>query len=552
MTITSLDDAAWDSPWRRRPVGEKVALSTALLLTSLCTPSMEASSLVSPVVGSGIWPGALLAGIVSMIVILGPARIQGRVLWQAMAAPIVFLFFGGISVLISLGSSPVGTVWWHSGVFSIGPVSTAQAMSLVEHGVCGTLTLMVLAVTTPMVDLLTWMRKFHIPDPLLEIASLTYRLIFVLLDTLVTASEAQHARLGDAPEGRFGGFNRRAAGIGGYSRLDKGQPPQRRPGQPRIRVRLGDPARQTRGISTFQDHRRHRHRCCLGDQLVDDRKDFQMSDEVLLSTEHLYATHPGRPMVLTDVNVTFRAGVRVAILGANGSGKTTLMRCLSGSLKPVKGKVKRGGTVLGHGRTQLREHRRAVQLVLQDPDDQLFSADVSQDVSFGPMNMGLDVAEVRDRVAEALQLLGASHLAERATHQLSYGERKRIAVAGAVAMRPDLLLLDEPTAGLDPVGVTKMLEALDRLRDHGTTVAMATHDVDLALAWADEALIVVDGGVRQGPIDELLANVTMVERAHLHLPWPLELVRRLGIDERPRTMSEVVAILSHRPPSTSR
>ena len=119
-------------------------------------------------------------------------------------------------------------------------------------------------------------------------------------------------------------------------------------------------------------------------------------------------------------------------------------------------------------------------------------------------------------------------------------------------MRPDLLLLDEPTAGLDPVGVTKMLEALDRLRDHGTTVAMATHDVDLALAWADEALIVVDGGVRQGPIDELLANVTMVERAHLHLPWPLELVRRLGIDERPRTMSEVVAILSHRPPSTSR
>lgn len=277
-----------------------------------------------------------------------------------------------------------------------------------------------------------------------------------------------------------------------------------------------------------------------------------MSDEVLLSTEHLYATHPGRPMVLTDVNVSFRAGVRVAILGANGSGKTTLMRCLSGSLKPVKGKVKRGGTVLGHGRTQLREHRRAVQLVLQDPDDQLFSADVSQDVSFGPMNMGLDVAEVRDRVAEALQLLGASHLAERATHQLSYGERKRIAVAGAVAMRPDLLLLDEPTAGLDPVGVTKMLEALDRLRDHGTTVAMATHDVDLALAWADEALIVVDGGVRQGPIDELLANVTMVERAHLHLPWPLELVRRLGIDERPRTMSEVVAILSHRPPSTSR
>lgn len=167
-----------------------------------------------------------------------------------------------------------------------------------------------------------------------------------------------------------------------------------------------------------------------------------MSAKVLLSTEHLYATHPGRPMVLTDVNVSFRAGVRVAILGANGSGKTTLMRCLSGSLKPAKGHVKRGDIVVSYGRAQLREHRRAVQLVLQDPDDQLFSADVSQDVSFGPMNMGLKVDEVRDRVSESLELLGASHLAERATYQLSYGERKRVAVAGAVAMRPDLLLLD--------------------------------------------------------------------------------------------------------------
>lgn len=163
------------------------------------------------------------------------------------------------------------------------------------------------------------------------------------------------------------------------------------------------------------------------------------------------------------------------------------------------------------------------------------------------MNMGLNVDEVRDRVSESLELLGASHLAERATYQLSYGERKRVAVAGAVAMRPDLLLLDEPTAGLDPVGVPQMLEALDRLRDHGTTVAMATHDVDLALAWAQEALVVVDGQVHQGPIDELLADADMVGRAHLHLPWPLELARRLGVRDLPRTMDEVVAMLSDNP-----
>ncbi len=267
----------------------------------------------------------------------------------------------------------------------------------------------------------------------------------------------------------------------------------------------------------------------------------------LLTTESLCATHPGRPMVLSEVSLDMRRGVRVAILGANGSGKTTLLRCLSGSLEPVSGTVRRSGTVLKYSRKALREHRRSVQLVLQDPDDQLFSADVTQDVSFGPMNMGLEVDEVRSRVARALELLGADHLAERATHQLSYGERKRVAVAGAVAMMPDLLLLDEPTAGLDPAGVVQMMAALDRLRDAGTTVVMATHDVDHALAWADEALVVVDHHVVQGPIDELLSDESLISRAHLELPWPLALANRLGLPGRPRNLEEVVGMLGERP-----
>lgn len=268
--------------------------------------------------------------------------------------------------------------------------------------------------------------------------------------------------------------------------------------------------------------------------------------EVLLSTHELCATHPGRPMVLDDVSVRMRRGVRVAILGANGSGKTTLLRCLSGSLEPVSGQVRRGDVVLGYGRRALREHRRRVQLVLQDPDDQLFSADVTQDVSFGPMNMGLPVEEVRSRVDRALRLLGADHLAERATHQLSYGERKRVAVAGAVAMTPDLLMLDEPTAGLDPAGVVQMMAALDRLREAGTTVVMATHDVDHALEWADEALVVVDHHVVQGPIDELLADADLIAHAHLELPWPLALARRLGLEGRPRNLDEVVELIGER------
>lgn len=158
----------------------------------------------------------------------------------------------------------------------------------------------------------------------------------------------------------------------------------------------------------------------------------------------------GDRIVLDGADLTVAGGTRLALLGANGCGKTTLLRCLSGALQPQSGEVLLDNRSLQHTRKGLAEHRRLVQLVLQDPDDQLFSADVYRDVSFGPLNLGLSEAETRVRVAEALELLGIADLASRPTHQLSFGQRKRAAIAGAVAMRPCLLLLDEPTAGLEP------------------------------------------------------------------------------------------------------
>lgn len=252
--------------------------------------------------------------------------------------------------------------------------------------------------------------------------------------------------------------------------------------------------------------------------------------------------------VLLGADFGLPSAARVALLGANGSGKTTLLRCLSGAHRPSSGVVLRSGAALRHTREGLRAHRRAVQLVLQDPDHQLFSADVVADVSFGPLNLGLSEAEARERVDEALGLMGIPHLAERATHQLSYGERKRVAVAGAVAMAPEVLLLDEPTAGLDPVGVHEMLAALERLMARGTTVVLATHDVDLALAWADEAAVVVDGRVRQGPAGEVLDDAELLSAARLHRPWPLELAHRLGLAGSPRDLDDVHALITaHQP-----
>lgn len=259
----------------------------------------------------------------------------------------------------------------------------------------------------------------------------------------------------------------------------------------------------------------------------------------LLSATALVAGFHGRPPVLDGATVEIHEGRRVALLGANGSGKTTLLRSLSGALKPRAGEIRADGRPVGQRREDLRRHRRFCQLVLQDPDDQLFSADVRQDVSFGPLNLGLSDNEAAARVEEALDLLSVTHLAERPTHQLSYGERKRVAIAGAVAMRPRVLLLDEPTAGLDPAAVEELMATLAGL---SATVVLATHDVDLALSWADEVAVVHDHTVRQGP-PLLLGDEKLLAAARLRSPWQLELCRRLGLPTSPlpRTVDDIVA-----------
>jgi cobalt/nickel transport system ATP-binding protein len=250
-------------------------------------------------------------------------------------------------------------------------------------------------------------------------------------------------------------------------------------------------------------------------------------DAVAVCLHGIAFSYPAGPPVLRAADLTVPAGRRTALLGANGSGKSTLLRCLSGALRPAAGSVRVHGELLRHTPAGLRRHRRVAQLVLQDPDDQLFSASVAQDVSFGPMNLRLGPDEVRARVDGALDLLSVSHLRDRPTHLLSFGERKRIAICGAVAMRPEVLVLDEPTAGLDPVAVEETLTALERLHRTGTTVILATHDVDLALRWADDVAVMQDGGVRQGPAAELLADSDLLAQARLTPPWLLEVSGRL-------------------------
>ncbi|GKQ35318.1 energy-coupling factor ABC transporter ATP-binding protein [Streptomyces sp. A012304] len=233
------------------------------------------------------------------------------------------------------------------------------------------------------------------------------------------------------------------------------------------------------------------------------------------------------PTVLDGLDFEIREGRALALLGRNGSGKTTLMRLLSGGLRPHRGELTVDGRAVSYDRAGLTRLRTTVQLVVQDPDDQLFAASVAQDVSFGPLNLGLSDAEVRTRVAEALAALDITGLADRPTHLLSYGQRKRTAIAGAVAMRPRVLILDEPTAGLDPDGQERLLVTLDELRARGTTVVMATHDVDLALRWADDAALLTPSGAHTGPAPTTLARADLLRQAGLRLPWGVAVTRLL-------------------------
>ncbi|MFJ8839450.1 energy-coupling factor ABC transporter ATP-binding protein [Streptomyces sp. NPDC102424] len=252
-----------------------------------------------------------------------------------------------------------------------------------------------------------------------------------------------------------------------------------------------------------------------------------MSDPVLLALRGASFAYEDGPTVLSGLDFEAHAGRALALLGRNGSGKTTLMRLLSGGLRPREGQLTVEGQPVTYDRKGLTRLRTTVQLVVQDPDDQLFAASVSQDVSFGPLNLGLPDAEVRARVEEALTALDITALADRPTHLLSYGQRKRAAIAGAVAMRPRVLILDEPTAGLDPDGQERLLATLGTLRESGTTVMMATHDVDLALRWADDAALLTPSGVRAGPAPAMLARADLLREAGLRLPWGVASARLL-------------------------
>lgn len=230
---------------------------------------------------------------------------------------------------------------------------------------------------------------------------------------------------------------------------------------------------------------------------------------------------------LRDVDFWVEPGEFVAMLASNGSGKTTLIKVLVGLLEPQNGIVNINGQNIR--KLTRKDLCRQIGLVLQNPVDQLFAATVDEDVAYGPRNLGLAEQEINKRVVESLESVAALELRHRPIHHLSFGEQKRVSMAGVLAMHPSTLILDEPTAGLDPAGEALMMRLLNRLnREQGITVILATHSVDLLPLFADRIYVLRHGKVlKQGPSDEIFCDHEMINQACLRLPYIADLLHKM-------------------------
>ena len=238
----------------------------------------------------------------------------------------------------------------------------------------------------------------------------------------------------------------------------------------------------------------------------------------IMETKNLHFTYPDGTSALEDINLSVKRGEFLGILGANGSGKTTLLKILNGLLKPTKGEIFLEGKSIKsiHKDTLFRR----VCTCFQNPDDQLFSPVVSEDIAFGPTNMGLPKEEVKKRIDYALEAVEMAAFADKTIHSLSFGQKKRICLAGVLAMGPEVMLLDESTSCLDPMGVNAIMQLLRKLnKEEGITMVMSTHSVDLVPLFIDRVIILNKGKIiLDGKPEEVFSRVEIIREAKLRLP----------------------------------
>lgn len=270
----------------------------------------------------------------------------------------------------------------------------------------------------------------------------------------------------------------------------------------------------------------------------------------LLEAQNVEFSYRFDKTALNGVNLTIPAGKRVAFVGPNGAGKSTLFLHFNAILRPTAGKLLYKGQPFKYSRADITLLRQKIGLVFQDPDTQLFAGSVLDDVLFGPMNLGMSVKAAEEKARAALEAVQMIGYANEPVHFLSHGQKKRVAIAGVLAMQPDILVMDEPTAGLDFPGMQNLSEIMDNLHRQGTTLAVATHDIDWAWRWADLVYVLSNGQVIAGGAPEAILNSTEHAGQGFARPVIGEIYSSLAGQNRtnggiPRTAAELVALLKN-------
>ena len=275
-----------------------------------------------------------------------------------------------------------------------------------------------------------------------------------------------------------------------------------------------------------------------------------MDKNLILQVKDLSYTYGNDKEALKNINLDIYKGEKIAVLGSNGAGKSTFFLNINGVLTPSKGDIIYKGKVIS--KKDFNELRKGVGIVFQDADNQIIASTVLGEISFGPMNLKLSKEEVKKRVYESMEYMNITEFKDRPPHYLSGGEKKRVSIADIIAMNPEVIIFDEPTASLDPLNISILEEVLEKLSKEEKTIIISTHDMDFAYRWANR-IVVFDNGkvVEDGESLEVLKSIINKETSNLKVPMLLEIVEELkknniikNQDLYPKTVAELKRILA--------